>query len=139
MSSKQNEKDPDGLGQHEMGAKLDANKPPVVKGFFKYFPRSIRACSWLSNTGAMKYEWGGWSCVAKAEDRYQEAEARHLLDLCEGEDYDLVYEDPDTGTKYYHHHLVSKAWNAMASLEKAITERKIVTEYTEDGTTPTTQ
>lgn len=35
------EKSPDGRQPHEPGAKLDAGKPLVVKGFIEYFPNAI--------------------------------------------------------------------------------------------------
>jgi hypothetical protein len=131
------ERDPNGVEQHTRGAKLDDGKLPVYKMVFSYFSRALRSVGWLSNTGARKYTYGGWSAVDNAEERYTEAIARHLFDLAEAreglsqvDEYDLVYEDPRTGTKYFHHHLVSVAWNALAALQKA-KERGLVTEYTE--------
>lgn len=121
------ERDRDGLGQHVRGAKLDAGKLSIFKMVLSYFAPALRAVGWLSNTGAIKYTYGGWSAVADAEERYLEAEVRHLFDLAEGKEYDLVYTDPETGTEYWHHHKVSKAWNALAELTKAI-EAGLVTE-----------
>lgn len=125
-------KDPYGVGQHDMGAKLDDGKDPIMKGFIDYFPKAMRAICRLSGTGAIKYAWGSWSAVMDSIDRYREAKGRHMLDLAEGEIYDLVYEDPETGNKHYHHHAVSEAWNAMATLQKMIDENPdLVTEYIE--------
>ena len=126
----QSESDPDGLDQHTMGAKLDSGKLAVVKMVFSYFAKGLRAVGWLSDTGAKKYAYGGWSAVADAEARYTEACGRHLLDLAEGEEYVMMYHDEDNGVKYYHHALVAVAWNALAALTKA-KERGLVTEYTE--------
>lgn len=125
-------RDRTGKSQHEMGAKLDDGKPPVFKGFYAYFPNAVRAVSQLSATGARKYTWGGWSAVDSAEERYTDAIGRHLLDLAE-DDMDLTYDCKEEGRKYFHHHLVGVAWNALAALEKAITERGITTEYIEDA------
>lgn len=123
--------DPYGVGQHEMGAKLDKGKDPIAKGVFDYFPRSLRRVARLSNTGAIKYMWGSWSAVEDSVDRYREASARHVFDLCEGETFDLTYIDPETGDKYYHHHQVSVVWNALATLEKMLDDPDLVTEYVE--------
>jgi hypothetical protein len=51
------------------------------------------------------------------------------MDIAEGEEFDLTYEDKEGGRNYYHNHLVSFAWNALAALEKAIVDRGITTEY----------
>ena len=128
--SVKSESDPSGIPQHTRGAKLDAGKLAIYSMVIKYFSPALRAVGWLSNTGANKYTYGGWSAVENAEERYLEAQVRHIFDLAEGQEYDMVYEDPDTGTKYFHHHLVSDAWNALAALTKAI-EAGLVTEYTE--------
>jgi hypothetical protein len=127
-------KDPSGIGQHEMGAKLDDGKAPLFKGVFNYFPKAMRAIAQLSATGARKYTWGGWSAVEDAEERYLDADARHLADFGDPDedDMDLTYYDEEEGIKYYHHHLVAHLWNAAAALEKAI-ERGITTEYTRDA------
>jgi len=124
------EKDPDGIDQHVPGAKLDAGKLAVFKMVFSYFAKALRAVGWLSDTGARKYSYGGWSAVDDAEVRYTEACARHLMDLADGEEYVLMYHDEKNGKKYYHHTLVAVAWNALAALTKA-KERGLVTEYTE--------
>jgi hypothetical protein len=118
--SKKSESDPSGLDQHVKGAKLDAGKLNIFKMVLGYFAPALRAVGWLSNTGAIKYTYGGWSAVDNAEERYLEAEVRHLFDLAEGKEYDLVYTDPKSGREYWHHHKVSKAWNALAELTKFI-------------------
>ena len=123
--------DLDGAQQHVAGAKLDEGKLSVVKMVLSCFAPALRSVGWLSDTGARKYTYGGWSAVPDAEARYTEAIGRHLFDLAEGKEYDLVYHDPNTGIKYYHHHLVAVAWNALAVLSKA-KERGLITEYTEE-------
>lgn len=128
----QHQYDPYGIDQHEAGAKLDGGRPPVWQGLLHYFPNSCRAIAHLSGTGAKKYTWGGWSAVEDAEARYLDAAGRHFLALAE-EEYDMTYYDTEEGRKYYHHHLVSLAWNALAALEKAVTDRDLRTEYIEDA------
>lgn len=122
--------DPDGKEQHEAGSKLDAGKVAVVKGVFGYFPKALRAIARLSMTGGIKYTWGGWSAVDNATERYLEADGRHLLDYLDPDEPDLDLTYDDGNTKFYHHHLVAHAWNALAALEKAIedgleTDKKI--------------
>ena len=115
----------DGKGRKEMGAKLDAGKAFVMKGFLGYFPNAIRAIAKLSETGAEKYQWDGWSAVDNAQERYLEADGRHLIDFADPTepDFDLTYDeaefnDLEEGRQFYHHHLVAHAWNALAALEQ---------------------
>ena len=115
----------DGLDRKEMGAKLDLGKPLVYKGVLGYFPSALRAIAKLSETGAEKYQWNGWSAVDNAQERYLEADARHLFDLADPNepDFDLTYDeaefnDLEEGRLFYHHHLVAHAWNALAALEQ---------------------
>jgi hypothetical protein len=122
--------DPDGLSTDQMGAKLDGGKPPIWRGLLNYFPNACRAVAKLSETGAMKYRWGGWSAVANGKERYLDASVRHLADEAAGEPYDMTYHDEEGGVKYYHHHLVNYAWNAMAALERAIVDEGLNPEYT---------
>ena|SRR5882757_378922 len=126
----QSESDPDGIEQHVPGAKLDAGKLDVFKMVFGYFAKALIAVGWLSDTGARKYSYGGWSAVDDAEARYTAACSRHFLDLADGEKFVLMYDDEVNRIKYYHHPLVAVAWNALAALTKG-KERGLVTEYTE--------
>lgn len=115
----------DGKDRKEMGAKLDAGKPLLVKGVLNYFPSALRSVAKLSETGAEKYQWNGWSAVENGEERYSEASIRHWFDLADPNepDFDLTYDeaefnDLEEGRLFYHHHLVAAAWNALAALEQ---------------------
>jgi hypothetical protein len=102
------ETDPNGKKPHEPGAKLDANKPPVVRGTIQYFPRAITAVSAVSAFGASKYAWDSWVAVPDGFQRYTDALGRHLIAEACGE---LI--DPDSGIL----HAAHVAWNALARLE----------------------
>lgn len=105
------ESDPHGKGQHELGAKMDAGKAPVMRGVLQYFPRAIRLVSLVSLVGANKYAWAGWEKVPDGVNRYSDALGRHLLDeSTEG----LI----DQQTKQLH--AAQIAWNALARLELMI-------------------
>lgn len=104
------EKDPNGVSQHDMGAKLDNGKAPVIKGAFQYFPRAIREVANLSEFGSRKYAWNGWSAVDNGVERYTEALGRHLLDEVFSD-----YDDGEGGSGALH--ATAVAWNALARLE----------------------
>jgi len=83
--------DPNGIGQHEPGAKLDAGKPLpwlCVSGF----AMALAEVANVSTIGARKYSPNGWKAVADGETRYMNAAMRHLLALGSGET-----RDKDTG------------------------------------------
>ena len=101
------ETDPTGRGQHDLGAKLDAGKPPVVRGALHYFPNALRAVAEVSAIGAEKYAWGSWLHVPDGAQRYFEALGRHVL----AEATEKL--DPDTEKR----HAAHAAWNALARLE----------------------
>lgn len=99
--------DPTGRQPHELGAKLDSGKDPVVRGALHYFPRALAAVSQVSEVGARKYAWRGWETVPDGFDRYSDALGRHLL----AEGFEQI--DGDTGCL----HAAQVAWNALARLE----------------------
>lgn len=100
---------------HAPGTKLDSGKSPVAQGVFKYFPRALVVIGKVSNAGAKKYCWGGWSSVPDGVNRYTNALARHLLaEDIEGEI------DADTGQL----HAAQVAWNALARLELILREKE---------------
>lgn len=101
------ETDPTGKQPHDLGAKLDAGKAPVVRGALHYFPRALAAVSQVSEVGARKYVWRGWETVPDGFDRYSDALGRHLL----AEGFEQI--DGDTGCL----HATQVAWNALARLE----------------------
>lgn len=94
--------------------KLDTGKTPINRGLFQYFPRALRAVADISLYGFEKYkEWGGWKKLYDAPNRYEDALARHQLDMAKGEKF-----DPESG-KW---HIAHRAWNALATLELALIE-----------------
>ena len=102
------EADPNGKSPHEPGAKLDAGKPKIRKGLLEQFPRACIAVAQVSEFGAGKYTWGGWKTVPAGDERYGDAEVRHICKAAiEG-----LY-DKDSGLLHRAH----EAWNALAALE----------------------
>lgn len=109
------ESDPTGRQAKDPGSKLDAGKPPVMRGVIQYFPRALMAVSLVSLKGAEKYTWRGWETVPDGPNRYGDALARHLvLEDIEGE------YDKDTGLL----HAAQAAWNALARLELILREQE---------------
>lgn len=101
------ESDPYGILPNNPGAKLDAGKPPVLRGVVQYFPHALMAVAEVSAHGASKYTWKGWESVPDGVDRYGDALVRHLVK----ESYEDL--DPDSGLL----HAAQVAWNALARLE----------------------
>jgi len=99
------ESDPNGVGQHEPGAKLDAGK--VQAGVLGQFSRALLAVAEVGTHGAEKYSRGGWQSVENGIERYGDAGWRHKL---KGEYEEL---DPDSELKHKAH----EAWNILAELE----------------------
>ena len=103
---------PDGLGQHEPGAKLDAGKNRlglVLLGF----SRALVEVGKVGTYGALKYTDDGWVQVANGKQRYTDAMLRHLLAEASGKTY-----DKDTGIV----HAAHTAWNALARLDLMLRE-----------------
>lgn len=105
MTSTLKDKDPDGLGQHQPGAKLDGTKPDA--SLLLLFSRALLAVAEVGTFGAKKYSRGGWQYVADGYTRYTAALLRHL--------FASSYEDNDTDSGLLHDAQV--AWNALARLE----------------------
>lgn len=99
--------DPNGLGQHAPGAKLDSGKNMLglVLGSFS---RAVRLVGLVGSYGARKYSKRGWEAVSEGEERYTDALFRHLFDYLGGEE-----NDPESGLP----HLAHAAWNALAITE----------------------
>lgn len=111
------EKDPHGMDQHEKGAKLDHGKVDIFKYFLAMFPDAVEAVAWVSQYGATKYTYMGWSHVPQAIERYTAAQYRHGQYQAKGE----VYDDGDSELP----HAAQEAWNAMAKLQKMIDENVV--------------
>lgn len=104
---KNTEHDPNGIDQHQPGAKLDAGK--VMPWLcLSGFAHALSAVADVTTKGARKYTPNGWATVDDGEARYMEAFARHMLAYGRGE---LI--DADTGCL----HKAQMVWNLLASLE----------------------
>ena len=104
------ESDPNGIDQHQPGAKLDAGKlrPYLVMNGFKHALHHV----WSNGTfGANKYTDNGWREVPNAQNRYLDAAFRHFEKWMLQEDRDNI--DPESKT----HHLAAMAWNILAVCE----------------------
>jgi hypothetical protein len=99
------ELDPNGLDQHQPGAKLDAHKP--MAGVLHDFSLALQAVAAVGDFGAKKYSRGGWQHVPNGQVRYFDALWRHLL-ASRNEEI-----DPDSDLIHSAH----LAWNALAVLE----------------------
>lgn len=116
-----NEKDPNGVGQHEPGAKLDHGKPMAGR-LLGLFANALYAVAEVGTFGANKYTEGGWVHVKDGIKRYDDAGMRHYLKRHMGEEF-----DPDSECL----HLAHEAWNKLAQLELVLREKKNGTESTE--------
>lgn len=108
----QEEKDPNGIGQHESGAKLDSGK--VKSGILSDFSLALTEVAKVGTYGAEKYSRRGWELVPNGIERYNDAKWRHLLTQ---KHHKL---DDDTGLL----HLAQEAWNTLAELELTLRDEK---------------
>ena len=108
------ESDPNGISQHESGAKLDAgkNRLGLVLGGFS---NALMAVGDVGTFGANKYTENGWKSVDRGQERYTDAMLRHHFKDAGGE-----INDPDSGLSHKAH----KAWNALADLELFLLEKQ---------------
>lgn len=97
--------DPNGIGQHEPGAKLDSGKPDA--SLLGLFGLALLEVAKVGTIGAAKYTRGGWREVPDGFNRYTAAMLRHYL----AEDREEIDDD----TEMYH--CAQVAWNALARLE----------------------
>lgn len=107
------DRDPNGMSQHQPGAKLDADKVRaglVIAGFSK----ALLEVGLVGTYGATKYTANGWRSVPDGVERYTDAMYRHLLAEAGGE-----LRDNESGLL----HAAQAAWNALARLELLIAER----------------
>jgi len=106
------ERDPNGIGQHELGAKLDADKPDA--SLLGEFGLALLEVARVGTVGAKKYSRGSWQHVDDGTTRYTAAMLRHFFTE-NAEQF-----DSDTGML----HAAQVAWNALARLELMIRETK---------------
>lgn len=104
--------DPDGLDQHEDGAKLDGDKPDC--SLLSYFGLALTEVAKVGTFGAKKYSRGGWQHVDDGFNRYSAAMLRHY--------FQENYEDIDEDSQMFH--IAQTAWNALARLEYFLREKK---------------
>ena len=78
--------------------KLLANIP------FEDFPLAIKELIRVCTFGAQKYARSSWKTVSNGEQRYQDARARHFLEVGKDEESELD-------------HLAHEAWNCLALLQ----------------------
>ena len=107
---KEQELAPNGIGQHDPGAKLDHGK--VLAGILQQWPRALTAVLEVATFGAQKYTRGGWQYVENGVERYTDAMFRHLLKE------PIEPTDPDSGLAHDSH----VAWNALSRLELRLRE-----------------
>ena len=117
------ESDPNGLNQHEPGAKLDDGKIRVAL-VLGGFAKALYAVCAIGTQGAAKYTANGWKEVTNALARYDDAKGRHWLK-------DLMGLTTDDQSKLMHR--AHEAWNSLAILEKEIEETYVDNEeFVED-------
>jgi len=100
------QEDPDGIDQHQAGAKLDSHKPKVDL-MLSGFSRALLAVAEVTTYGATKYSINGWQEVKDPIARYSQAKARHMM-----QGYTETYDQESSL-----HHAAHEAWNALAVLE----------------------
>lgn len=106
------ETDPNGIDQHQPGAKLDAGKP--MAGVLEDFSLALMAVAEIGTFGVNKYSRGSWQSVPNGIERYTDAAWRHLLK----EPTELL--DDDSGLM----HAAHMAWNILARLELMLRNQK---------------
>ena len=109
------EKDPTGLDQHELGAKVDAGKNRLSLVMFG-FANALQEVGMVGTFGANKYTDNGWLHVVDGQQRYTDAMLRHLFKEASGETI-----DQDSSML----HMAQTAWNALARLELYLRDNKV--------------
>ena len=101
---------------------------PIATGVLAYFPDALLCVAWISRVGNDKHNPGEplrWA-KEKSQDE-KDAEVRHMLDSFRGLPPDPGLEPlGDVG------HLASKAWRALADLQRACDAERVKYEPTKD-------
>jgi len=127
------EQDPNGLTASDPGVKFDKGK--LLAGCLADFSLSLKAVAEVFTHGANdKYSRGSWQYVQNGQQRYYDAQWRHLLDERHSEI------DKKSGLLHSAH----LAWNALARLELILREREgiqceednVIMIEKSDGSTP---
>jgi len=100
------EVDPNGIGAHDGGAKLDAGKNQLGS-ILGDFSNALMAVGEVGSLGAQKYSLGGWKLVPEGQRRYTDAMLRHFF-----KESTSSYDDELPVL-----HAAQVAWNALARLE----------------------
>jgi hypothetical protein len=106
------ESDPNGIGQHDPGCKLDSGK--IRAGLLADFSLALMEVARVLHFGATKYSEGGWQDVPDGERRYRDAAWRHLL-VSRHEEL-----DSDSGLP----HQAQALWNWLAAYELKLRRRR---------------
>lgn len=112
LEEEQMEKDPNGISQHSIGAKLDSGKPDC--SLLGFFGKALLAVAEVGTHGARKYTRGGWQFVDDGFNRYTAAMLRHYLEENASE----------TDSELPVYHAAQVAWNALARLELMLREKE---------------
>lgn len=107
---KQGESDPNGIGQHDPGAKLDQGK--VQASLLEDFSLALLEVAKVSTYGAIFYSRGGWQHVENGINRYSDAAWRHGLAKKRAKF------DKKSGLL----HEAQEIWNRLAALELRLRE-----------------
>lgn len=113
QAPKKPEEDPNAIGQHEPGAKLDSGKLDfglILSGF----PNALEHVTRVGMFGAVKYSPYGFLEVPDAVERYTSAMLRHWFEETKGNEYDLSTAHVQNTDQL---HAACVAWNALARLE----------------------
>lgn len=113
-SARVKEADPTGMPLSTPGAKADAGKirPTLI---IRDMARALKAVIKIATDGAAKYSDGGWILVANGQERYEDADLRHMLDRFSGQPIDAMSGEA---------HLAHEAWNALAKLDLYLREKE---------------
>ena len=117
--------DPNGIGQHESGAKLDAGK--VDASLLGLFARALYQVLLVGTMGAEKYTYAGFLDVEDGVRRYTAAMQRHyFMEEMEGIFDKDPWSDPPEGKKWKDkiRHDAQAAWNALARVELRLREEE---------------
>ncbi len=102
---------------------------PVASGVLAYFPDALMCVSWISRVGNDKHNPGQplhWAKEKSSDE--SDAEVRHLLDAARG-----LPPDPGLEPLGELGHLASKAWRALAHLQRACDQARAACEAEAKG------
>ena len=86
---------------------------------FEDFPDAIKELIKVCTFGAQKYARSSWKDVPNGMQRYNDARARHFIDVKLG-----ITSEKETDEESNIDHLAHEAWNCLALLQLKIEQRK---------------